>query len=89
MSLVTMNQQSVIVLPCKWSVRSCYIYYGNFPRLRGSNSKEKERMSVNASERIQRCSVFEGEGSRIYMVVVTKIASDLVEMMGIGKFYLR
>lgn len=46
-------------------------------------------MSVNASERIQRCSVFEGEGSRIYMVVVTKIASDLVEMMGIGKFYLR
>lgn len=53
--------------------------YCNFQHLGGSNSKERGRMSQNASERIQRCSVFEGERERIYMVVVTKIASDLVE----------
>lgn len=60
-SLVTMNQQTVIVLHCKWSVRSCYMYYSNFHHLGGSNSKERGRMSQNASERIQRCSVFGGE----------------------------
>lgn len=79
MSLVTMNQQSVIVLHCKWSVRSCYIYYYNFHHLGGSNSKERGRIDESASERIQRHSVFEGEDKRIYMVVVTKIASDQVE----------
>lgn len=55
------------------------MYYYNFPHLGGSSSKERGRMSGNASERIQRCSVFEGERQRIYVVVVTKIGSDLVE----------
>lgn len=56
-----MNQHSVIMLHCKWLVRSCYVYYYNFPHLGGSNNKERGRMSGNAFERIQRCSVFEGD----------------------------
>lgn len=65
------------------------MYYYNFTHLGGSNSKERGRMSGNASERIQRHSVFEGERENLHGDSDQKSIGSSKEMIGVGKFYPR